>query len=205
MSSELALLTQLLTRLGKEGDAASNAGSAHGKLEELFARIGAEGDAASLAGSIHAKLEYLAANAGGDPGYLDGLVPSTIPTPGSATINTVQASGTSFGSFVEIIAQNQITTDFVIVGFGWRSTSSLASLRRVWFDIARGNSGAETTVAYGTISVPSTTQEPNPFGMFFLQKPVKVPANSRVAVRSRMNDTGTPSFEGFYLGYYPLS
>lgn len=177
MSAELAQITQLLNRVGKEGDAAS------------------------MAGSVHGKLEYLATS-GSDPGYLDGRVPKVHPettTPPRATPGASQA----WSAWVELVAANLITVDFVVVGVvGHPTYNSVNEVNRV--QLGSGAAAAEVVIGaagFHSYTVSATYAAQHQV-MTPLAKPVKVAANSRIAFRVSAQNTHTV---GVTLLYYPLA
>jgi hypothetical protein len=140
--------------------------------------------------------ELLAAPGGGDAGYLDGLVPKAHPGAGSAGVSVAAGTSNAFGAWVEIIPVNTVTVAFVIVGFAVNVAAG-ASLQ---IEVGRGASGAEVTVGHTAFGRVSDAGYIPPF---FLPKPVKVAANSRVAARTA--SVGAATFGGVRVLYYPLA
>lgn len=181
MSAELAQITQLLTRVGKEGDAASMAGSVHAKLEAINAGLGG----------------------GSDPGYLDGKVPTVYPVLAHGPSPTSGTAQWAYGAWVEIIPANTITTAIVIAEI---STLYISAARiNPLFELGVGAAGAEVLAARGKAAIEFGSGA----GWFEFRvpfaKPFRVSANSRVAVRVADNSASALAYSWVTPHYYPLA
>ncbi len=119
----------------------------------------------------------------------------------ASTKTTAAASTTAdtYGSWVQLVAVNGITTDFIIVAV--EAASTAGSIEQAVMDIGTGAAGSEVVVASVGITFQSNASLMSHF--FAIPIPVKVLANTRVAIRAKSSGTAGNSF-GVRIYYYQL-